>query len=91
MTGIQFMGPEDSRVLDGHDLNRAGVEGFHKTEFHKGVPVSVDEGTAEGLMNNPELYGKFELVEDSAMLDIEVEEEEDEKPAKKSTKSSSAK
>ena len=83
MTGIKFNGPEDIRVLDGHDLNRAGVEGFHKTEFYKGQPVIVDEATAEGLMNNPELYGEFEIVEDG-LLDIEEAE-------KKSTKKSTTK
>ena len=70
MAKVTFQGPEDVRELAAADLKKAGVEGFSKTEFRKGVEVEVDDAVASALLADSGLFGKFaaEKVEDT--LDI---------------------
>lgn len=60
---VKYTGFADIRVLGSADLVKGGVEGFTKTEFHKGRITEVDEAVAEALVGNPDLYGEFEIAE----------------------------
>jgi hypothetical protein len=72
----------DYRILDGNDLRRhADVTGFHKTEFPEGVETEVSDDVAQALVSNPDIFGKFEIVE---AAEEEVAEEEAPKSAKSS-------
>lgn len=81
MTKIKFTQPHiDTRTLASEDLKKVGVEGFTKRDFVNGQEVEVDEEVATALLENGDLFGQFEAVEDGAStLDIE---EETEAPAK---------
>lgn len=82
MARVAYAGRDDLRILDGHDLRKAGVEGFHKTEFHNGEPVEVTNEVVAALVSDPDNFGRFVVLAD------EVEEERE---APKDTKDTTTK
>jgi hypothetical protein len=64
MKRVTYVGRDDARILDGHDLNKADVTGFSKTEFQKGIPVEVKNEVAYALITNGRLFGEFIIEED---------------------------
>jgi len=54
----------DTRTLGPEDLEKAGVEGFEETDFHRGQPVEVKVAVAKALVDNPDLFGSFTIDED---------------------------
>lgn len=71
MKNVAYVGRDDLRVLDGHDLNKADVSGFHKTEFRRDEPVEVKNEVAEALTGRSDLFGNFIVVEREAQEDEE--------------------
>lgn len=65
MAKVQFNGRADTRVLSADDLKRHGVEGFKKTSFPKGVPTEVSDEVANTLLEKPNVFGKFALVDEN--------------------------
>jgi len=66
----------DSRILDGKDLAKAGVEGFTETRFFHNVPMEVDSEVAKALVAEA-MFGKFEIITKVEAKEIEKEKEED--------------
>ncbi len=65
MTNVRYIGRSDARVLDGEDLAKGDVEGFTETVFPRNKVVEISEAAATAILRVPEIYGEFELVEDS--------------------------
>lgn len=63
MTSIVYKGDADVRELASDDLKKAGVEGFKKTAFAKGVPTEVADDVATALIEN-DIFGDFGLSSD---------------------------
>lgn len=61
MARVIYRGPFDIRTLRSDDLKKTQVEGFRMTSFPRGQEVQVEDDVAEALVENPKLYGKFEL------------------------------
>lgn len=73
MTKIAYTGSSDFNILGADDLKKAGVEGFSKTTFAKGETKEVEDGVASALIADPDLFGKFSLVEDEPAQAKEAE------------------
>lgn len=64
----------DFRVLTKANIASAGVElEFNKTSFPRNTAVSVSDEVAKVLIDNPDTFGKFDLVENTTELDIPAE------------------
>lgn len=77
MASIKFKGSghTDVRTLDAADLQKAGVEGFRKTDFHRGEAVEVSDGVAKAILENADLFDDFEAVEAKQEAKAETTEE----------------
>ena len=62
---IKYTGAVDFRVLASEDLKVAEVTGFRKTIFPVGVGVEVDDEVAQALIDNPDIFGNFEVIENA--------------------------
>lgn len=80
MKYVTFTGREDARGLGKDDFAKAGVEVDEDMMFHRGQPVKVKNALADGLTNNPELFGSFEVTElsddEAAEVDAAAKEAE---------------
>lgn len=63
MAKVTFNGASDVRVLAAADLAKAGVEGFTKTEFTRGVATEVPDEVAKAILDNSALFGLFSAEE----------------------------
>ena len=65
MANIKFKGRGhvDVHTLAAEDLQKAGVEGFRKTDFPLDQAVEVSDEVARAILEDPDLFGKFEAVE----------------------------
>lgn len=78
-TSIKFKGSGhvDVHTLAAEDLQKAGVEGFRKTDFPLDQPVEVSAEVAKAILDDPDLFGKFEEV--TAKQDAKAETKQEEK------------
>lgn len=62
----------DRRELGAADLEKAGVDGFKKTVFHKGEPVEVTNEVAKVLTEN-KLFTGFSIVDEAEEADAKAD------------------
>lgn len=89
MANIKYTGRAHIRSLSAADLKQSGVEGFSKTDFARGQSIEVADEVAEAIIGNPEIFGKFEVVERDAQADTKTEKVADADADKASTGSAS--
>lgn len=89
MISIVFKGPSDIRILAAADLEKAGVGGFTKTSFYVDQPKEVSKEVGEAILADPELFGKFSLVEE--VEEVQKAEAKPEKAEEKADTSSTSK
>lgn len=63
MAQVQYTGRSDFRILGGHDLAKAGVEGFETTNFPRHELVEVTPEVALALQDNALFDGEFFIVD----------------------------
>lgn len=73
MKFVKYTGPSDVREFNAEDMKKAGVEGFRKTGFPKGVSVAVEDEVADVLTSAEGFFS-----EEGFLLVSEEELEEDE-------------
>lgn len=75
---VVYQGTSDQRILDANDLKKAGVDGFTKTTFYKGIPQEVPGPVADALLKNEnKLFGPDNDFEDVGEM-VSVADETDE-------------
>ena len=71
-TLVKFTGRAGIRELAADDLKKAGVEGFTKKQFPKGIYVEVEDEAADALVGNEALFGKFEKVTKNSDQELDI-------------------
>lgn len=71
MKHLVYQGNADFRRLSPEDLKKHGGDLAQPVVFTRGEPVEVNESVAKALLENPRVYGNFEVVSKKEAAKVE--------------------